>query len=124
MLDMVDYKSEAYARAKGEERVAEMEILKRAAELGAPLGVVKEYAKRLATLKARDSEYFQAMIAAQSKYTKLVIRIRKTRALEVSPKDVPGVGRYFSSVFHSREGRQMLDKWDAEDAAMKETANA
>ena len=42
MLDMVDYKSEAYARAKGEERVAEMEILKRAAELGAPLGVGKD----------------------------------------------------------------------------------
>lgn len=109
MLDEDHDQAREYAWIKLMELDAEIKILTHSAENGVPLSTIRKYAKRMAVLEGRRKEF-----SRKKHYTITSYRTDGTSmALE-----------RIAAWFDATEGRQMLDKWDAEDAAMQETTNA
>lgn len=122
MTDMVGHEAIEYAARKGHERRAEIEILQRAAELGAPLGVVHEYAKRLAQLQLRDHDYKQASATflAGLRASGVISPSYERSALtsHAIGDELAKLAHFYRGVFCATEARRLLDKWDAEDAVL------
>lgn len=128
MLDMVDYKAISYAANKHMEREQEIRLLITAASCGESLMRIRDCARRIHQLRTRTNDYDQALVACLSGIRSSKVISNSAKTLK-KPEETIGAAvvravHYYRCLFHSTEGRQMLDKWDAEDAAMKETANA